>query len=312
MPGAWSRTCRLQLAPTSRCWVVASVDGVAPLSPRWRRLPCTGYATCSAGRPPRAARPRPRRRPRRLGHRGRRRAAGRARRGRRPQPGRRHVPWVRGVPRPAAARRRRRQRPGRRRLERLPDMLEAVKTAALLQKVHHLDPAVINAGDVLEMAAIGGERAGPRRPDRQPGGGQARRRGAVRRQRRGRRHPRPRRQLVYGASPRAVRDVWAAGRRLLADHQLVTSTKPSRALAPAPSPLASRPTPSWLPVACPACGPKRAGWPCAPVSPAGSRSARRRPAAARRGARGSPPRCGWRRRACRGCWRRARSRSSRR
>jgi cytosine/adenosine deaminase-related metal-dependent hydrolase len=103
------------------------------------------------------------------------------------------------------------------------DMLGAVKAAALIQKLHHLDAAVIDAFDVLTMATIDGARAlgldhlvGSLEP--------------------GKRadivllqdtvdisvlHD-PVSQLVYGASPRAVRDVWIDGRRTVADHACVT------------------------------------------------------------------------------------------
>ncbi|MCD0452069.1 amidohydrolase [Actinocorallia sp. API 0066] len=99
------------------------------------------------------------------------------------------------------------------------DMLQAVKTAALLQKVAALDPSVIDAATVLRMATLDGARAlgldhlvGSLEPGKRadlvllqdsvcvsvlhdPCG-----------------------QLVYGASPRAVRDVWVDGRRVVADH----------------------------------------------------------------------------------------------
>ena len=39
------------------------------------------------------------------------------------------------------------------------DMLESLKLAALLQKVHHMDPTIITAEKVLEMATIDGARA---------------------------------------------------------------------------------------------------------------------------------------------------------
>lgn len=103
------------------------------------------------------------------------------------------------------------------------DMLQAVKSAALLQKVHHLDALVIDAYDVLTMATIEGARAlglddliGSLEP--------------------GKRadivllqdtvdvsvlHD-PVAQLVYGASPRSVRDVWVDGRQVVADHRCVT------------------------------------------------------------------------------------------
>lgn len=100
------------------------------------------------------------------------------------------------------------------------DMLQAVKAAALLQKVHTLDPTVIDALDVLTMATIDGARAlgldhlvGSLEPGKRadvvllqdtvdvavlhdPIG-----------------------QVVYGASPRSVRDVWVDGRQVVADHR---------------------------------------------------------------------------------------------
>jgi len=102
------------------------------------------------------------------------------------------------------------------------DMLQAVKMAALLAKVHAVDPAVLDAPTVLRMATLDGARAlgldhlaGSLEPGKRadlvllqdtvcvsmlhdPCG-----------------------QLVYGASPRAVRDVWVDGRRLVADHTCV-------------------------------------------------------------------------------------------
>ncbi|MEO3785447.1 amidohydrolase [Actinocorallia sp. B10E7] len=99
------------------------------------------------------------------------------------------------------------------------DMLQAVKMAALLQKVHTLDPSVIDASDVLRMATLDGARAlgldhlvGSIEPGKRadlvllqdsvcvsvlhdPCG-----------------------QLVYGASPRSVREVWVDGRNLVSDH----------------------------------------------------------------------------------------------
>ncbi|MBL7494280.1 amidohydrolase [Frankia sp. AgB1.9] len=103
------------------------------------------------------------------------------------------------------------------------DMLQAVKAAALLQKVHHQDALVIDALDVLTMATIDGARAlgldhlvGSLEPGKRadlvllqdtvdiavlhdPIG-----------------------QVVYGASPRSVRDVWVDGRQVVADHACVT------------------------------------------------------------------------------------------
>ena len=103
------------------------------------------------------------------------------------------------------------------------DMLQAIKMAALLQKLHHLDALVIDALDVLTMATIDGARAlgiddlvGSLEP--------------------GKRadvvllqdtvdvsvlHD-PVSQLVYGASPRSVRDVWVDGVQVVADHRCTT------------------------------------------------------------------------------------------
>lgn len=103
------------------------------------------------------------------------------------------------------------------------NMLEAIKFAALLQKVSSLDPAAMTADTALELATIGGARAlgmdhligsldGGKRADvvlfqgsvevaviHDPAG-----------------------QLVYGGSPRAVSDVFVDGRRVVEDHRCVT------------------------------------------------------------------------------------------
>ncbi|MDZ8200913.1 amidohydrolase family protein [Microbacterium sp. SSW1-59] len=103
------------------------------------------------------------------------------------------------------------------------DMLQAVKSAALLQKVHALDPSVIDARTVFEMGTIDGARAlglshlvGSIEPGKRadvvlyqdtvdvsvlhdPYG-----------------------QLVYGASPRSVAAVWVDGRRVVDDHRCVS------------------------------------------------------------------------------------------
>jgi cytosine/adenosine deaminase-related metal-dependent hydrolase len=103
------------------------------------------------------------------------------------------------------------------------DMLQAVKAAALLQKVHHQDALVIDALDVLTMATIEGARA--LGLDHLVGSLVAGKRAdlvllqdtvdvAVLHD--------PVSQVVYGASPRSVRDVWVDGRRVVADHACVT------------------------------------------------------------------------------------------
>lgn len=117
------------------------------------------------------------------------------------------------------------------------NMFEAVKLAALLQKVHHLDPAVISASDVLRMATIEGARAlgaesvvGSLEPGKyadlillDPTVELA----AI--------HD-PYQQVVYCSGPRSVSNVWVDGRRLLADGRLTTIDEPrqiarSRSLA---------------------------------------------------------------------------------
>ena len=118
------------------------------------------------------------------------------------------------------------------------NMLEAVKAAALLQKVARLDPRALTAADVLAMATIEGARAlgldgligslepGKRadlvrlRGDR-PGLANV--------------HD-PRQQVVYCASPSDVADVWVDGTRRVADgrlvdHDLAALVEASRPLA---------------------------------------------------------------------------------
>lgn len=103
------------------------------------------------------------------------------------------------------------------------DMLGAVKAAALLQKVHHLDPLVIDAFDVLTMATIEGARA--LGLEERIGSLEAGKRAdvvllqdtvdiAILHD--------PVSQLVYGASPRSVRDVWVDGAQVVADHRCTT------------------------------------------------------------------------------------------
>ena len=103
------------------------------------------------------------------------------------------------------------------------NMFEAVKMAALLQKVHHLDPAVLSARDALEMATLGGARAVG--IDRLVGSLEPGKRAdvvlldptvelaAI--------HD-PYQQVVYCAGPRSVSNVWVDGRRLMANGRLTT------------------------------------------------------------------------------------------
>jgi cytosine/adenosine deaminase-related metal-dependent hydrolase len=103
------------------------------------------------------------------------------------------------------------------------DMLAAVKLAALVAKAHALDPSVLSARDVLRMATLDGARAlglGELVGSLEPG----KRADLVLLQDTvcvGLLHD-PCGQLVYGASPRAVRDVWVDGRRVVADHRCLT------------------------------------------------------------------------------------------
>jgi cytosine/adenosine deaminase-related metal-dependent hydrolase len=102
-------------------------------------------------------------------------------------------------------------------------MLEAVKTAALLQKVAHLDPRAATADDVLAMATVEGARA--LGLDGLVGSLQPGRRADLVRLRGDRPglanvHD-PRQQVVYCASPADVADVWVDGERRVADGQLV-------------------------------------------------------------------------------------------
>jgi 5-methylthioadenosine/S-adenosylhomocysteine deaminase len=118
------------------------------------------------------------------------------------------------------------------------NMLEAVKTAALLQKVARLDPRAATADDVLAMATVEGARALGLEEligSLQPG----RRADLVRL--RGDRpglanvHD-PRQQVVYCASATDVADVWVDGERRVADgrlvgHDLAALVEASRPLA---------------------------------------------------------------------------------
>ncbi|HAM45620.1 MAG TPA: amidohydrolase [Propionibacteriaceae bacterium] len=100
------------------------------------------------------------------------------------------------------------------------DMLQAVKSAALLQKVNARDPWVMDAYDALEMATIGGARA--LGLDDRIGSLEVGKRAdvvllqdsvdiAVLHD--------PVSQVVYGASPRAVAAVFVDGRQVVADHR---------------------------------------------------------------------------------------------
>ena len=118
------------------------------------------------------------------------------------------------------------------------NMLEAVKTAALLQKVAHLDPRAATADDVLAMATVEGARA--LGLDGLVGSLQPGRRADLVRLRGDRPglanvHD-PRQQVVYCASPADVADVWVDGERRVADgrligHDLAALVEASRPLA---------------------------------------------------------------------------------
>ena len=103
------------------------------------------------------------------------------------------------------------------------NMLEAVKTAALLQKVARLDPRAATADDVLAMATVEGARA--LGLDGLVGSLQPGRRADLVRLRGDRPglanvHD-PRQQVVYCASPADVADVWVDGERRVADGRLI-------------------------------------------------------------------------------------------
>jgi 5-methylthioadenosine/S-adenosylhomocysteine deaminase len=118
------------------------------------------------------------------------------------------------------------------------NMLEAVKAAALLQKVARLDPRALTAGDVLAMATLEGARA--LGLDSLVGSLEPGKRADVVRLRGDRPglanvHD-PRQQVVYCASPADVADVWVDGIRRVADgrlvdHDLAALVEASRPLA---------------------------------------------------------------------------------
>ena len=118
------------------------------------------------------------------------------------------------------------------------NMLEAVKAAALLQKVARLDPRALTAGDVLAMATLEGARA--LGLDGLVGSLEPGKRADVVRLR----GDRPglanvhdlRQQVVYCCSPADVADVWVDGARRIADgrlvdHDLAALVEASRPLA---------------------------------------------------------------------------------
>jgi cytosine/adenosine deaminase-related metal-dependent hydrolase len=93
------------------------------------------------------------------------------------------------------------------------DMFGAIKSAALLQKVHHLDPAAITAPEVLRMATIGGAEA--LGMDRVTGSLEPGKRADI--QLLDGNGPElavlhdPFQQIVFGATPRSVSEVWVDG-----------------------------------------------------------------------------------------------------
>jgi len=102
------------------------------------------------------------------------------------------------------------------------DMFGAIKCAALLQKLHALDPAAIDAATVLEMATLGGARAlgidsavgslrAGKRADLVLLDGATPELAAV--------HD-PYQQVVYCATARCVSDVWVDGARRVEDGEV--------------------------------------------------------------------------------------------
>jgi 5-methylthioadenosine/S-adenosylhomocysteine deaminase len=103
------------------------------------------------------------------------------------------------------------------------DMFGAIKAAALLQKVEHLDPTMMTAPEVVELATIGGAKAlgiddevGSLEPGKRAdvllldGAGPEL---AVLHD--------PFQQLVYGTTPRSVSDVWVDGARRVEGFEVV-------------------------------------------------------------------------------------------
>ncbi len=104
------------------------------------------------------------------------------------------------------------------------NMIEVLKLGALLQKVHLLDPEAADARQVLRMGTIGGanvlgfgEMTGSLEPGKRADivrfDGDSFGAAVV--------HD-PYQQIVYGAGPESVADVWVDGRRLLAEGEFVS------------------------------------------------------------------------------------------
>jgi len=104
------------------------------------------------------------------------------------------------------------------------NMIEVMKIGALLQKVHRLDPEATDARQILRMSTIEGARAlglgaitgsleVGKRADLVRFDGNSFGAAVV--------HD-PYQQIVYGAGPESIADVWVDGRRLLADGAFVS------------------------------------------------------------------------------------------
>lgn len=104
------------------------------------------------------------------------------------------------------------------------DMLQVMKAAALVQKLHHLDPLAMTARDAMAMATIEGARA--LRADQRIGSLEVGKQADVIRfagdgVRLAYVHD-PYQQLTFCAGPDDISDVWVAGRHVLADRKLTT------------------------------------------------------------------------------------------
>ncbi len=104
------------------------------------------------------------------------------------------------------------------------DMLQVMKAATLLQKLHHLDPLAMTARDAMAMATIEGARA--LRADQRIGSLEVGKQADVVRfagdvVRMAYVHD-PYQQLAFCAGPDDISDVWVAGRHVLADRKLMT------------------------------------------------------------------------------------------